>query len=268
MTTETAKNKSDQQRKTNQIFNIAERPVMDFISAFLEEPNNVIFKDDSPTYIEPLILLPMHDYKEGVCIKFTIKPINLSEERTEQPLSINSVIEHPKVKEGIGFLWYCVKEAYTAIVATAMFNNKPLSCTSMDLNETDWVFYPKYASELTHKKNFLENALGKLMYIKKNISDFPPEMSDEIIKEFPRIEDQLKDVNSKLTPEIIMSEKTINDTYTNKAVLGIFIEEILESDLPKPILSESDEKNNTIVSKADLDTYDIEQNVTDLFISE
>jgi hypothetical protein len=272
MTTNQAQSNDEQRKKTNQIFNIAERPVMDFITKFLEDTSNVIFKDEIPTYTEPLILLPINEYKAGVCIKFTIKPINLSDEQPEQSLTIDSVINHAKVKEGIGFLWYCIKEVYTAVVATAMINNKPLTNTTMNLNEDNWTFYPKYVSEITSKKNFLESTLGKLMYIKQNIAKFPPEMVDEIINEFPKVTDQLKIVNAQITPEIIDIEKKINESYTKKPVLGIFIEEIFEKDLPKPILSKDDEistKKNTILeSNNDVETYDINQKLNNLFISE
>jgi hypothetical protein len=264
--------KEDQQRKTNQIFNIAERPVMDFISSFMEAPVVDIFKDEIPTYTEPLILLPISDYKDGVCIKFTIRPINLSDEHPENLLQISSIIHHTKVKEGVGFLWYCIKEAYTAIVATAMHDNKPLVRTTMDLNESDWVFYPRYANELTHKKNFLENALGKLMYIKQNTDKFPPDVVEKINIDFPRITEQLTAVNRQITPEIVAEEKKMNALYSNKPVLGIFVEEMLESDLPEPILSKDDElkkKNITNITDTNTDdTNDVEQSVANLFISD
>ena len=73
--------KEEDVSKTNQMFNIAERPVMEFISKFLDEPINVIFNDELPTYVQQLTLLPIKEYREGICLKFTIKPIvsNLSD---------------------------------------------------------------------------------------------------------------------------------------------------------------------------------------------
>ena len=263
--------REERKLKTNQIFNIAERPVMEFIARFLDETSNVLFSDDIPTYVEPLILLPFDGYKDGICIKFTIKPVILTDDQPTPALTIDSIIEHKKVKEGIGFLWYCIKEAYSAIVSSAMINNKPMDNITMNLNETNWTFYPKYSHDLTTKKSFLEDALGKLMYINQNLGKFPPSMAAEITQEFPKVTDQLKTVNAQLTPELIATEQKINDSYVGRAVLGIFVEEIPKSDLPKPILSQADEKNNTLtdVPEETIDeTYDIENNVEDLFISE
>ena len=141
----------------------------------------------------------------------------------------------------------------------------------MNLNETNWTFYPKYSHDLTTKKSFLEDALGKLMYINQNLGKFPPSMVAEITQEFPKVTDQLKAVNAQLTPELIATEQKINDSYVARAVLGIFVEEIPKSDLPKQILSQADEKNNTITDVPEEttdETYDIENNVEDLFISE
>jgi hypothetical protein len=266
----------EQQIKTNKIFNIAEKPVSDFIALFLDESANVVFKDDIPTYTEPLILLPIAGYKDGVCIKFTIKPIKSLKDLPDTSLTIDSVIKHDKVKEGIGFLWYCIKEAYSAIHATAMINNKPLSDTYVSLNESDWVFRIKYASELTHKKNFLADTVNKLMYIKQNIDKFPPDMVEKINEELPKAVIQLNDVSKQLTPEIIAAEEKINESFVDKPVLGIFIEEILEKDLPKPILTKNDEmgfvKPDTDVVSVSGEsipyTKNIEQDLAELFIKE
>jgi hypothetical protein len=222
-------------READQLFNMAEKPVMEFISSFLEEPINILFKDDLPEYVEPLILLPLAEYKKNICLKFTLQSIPRGESRQSQKTFIDSIIHHPKVKEGVGFLLYGVKEVYRTLTTT-MINNKLLVNTEMDLDENNWVLYSKYADPLTVKKVFLEETLSRLMYIKQNIDKFPPEMVEQINMEFPRVIEQLKIVNTALTPEIISAEKAINDTYADKPVIGIFIEEMNESDLPKPKL--------------------------------
>lgn len=262
--------KEERKIQANQIFNIAEQHVMNFIAQFLEETPNAIFKDPLPTYVEPLILLPFDEYKEDVCIKFTIKPIILNENDTPPALTIDSIIEHKKVKEGIGFLWHCIKEVFNAIISSSMINSKPMDNISMVLDEENWAFCPRYSHDLTIKKGFLEDALGKLMYIKKNIHKFPEEMANEITQEFPKVVNQLKDLNKQLTPEIREEEKRINDSYIGKTVLGIFVEEILKKDLPKPIISQADEqneKNNEANTESNEEPYDVEQNVNNLFIS-
>jgi hypothetical protein len=252
--------------KTNRIFNIAEGPIMDFIAQFLEETPNVIFKCDTPEYVEPLILLPFDGYKSDTCIKFTIKPVNLSEYPLSSDLSIDSVIHHEKVKEGIGFLWYCIKEVYGAVVDSSMINKKPMENVSMMLNESNWMFYPNYSHELSVKKNFLDESHGKLMYINENLSKFPTTMANEITEAIVNVNSQLAEINSQITPEIIDAEKLINISYCDKVVLGIFIEEIHVSELPKPILSqEDDQKNNKTISENTSESSDIGNNVESLF---
>ena len=144
---------------------------------------------------------------------------------------------------------------------------------SIVLDEVNWTFCPKYKHELNIKKAFLEDALGKLMYIKQNIDKFPKKMADEIIQEFPKVVTQITDLNKEITPEILAEEIRINETYVDKTVLGIFVEEILKKDLPKPVLSPADEENKkNIINNTKIiestPAYDIESNVTDLFISD
>ena len=112
--------KEERRIQTNRIFNIAEQHVMNFIAQFLDETPNAIFNDPLPTYVEPLILLPFDEYKKDTCIKFTIKPVNLSKETPVSTINIDNIIMHKKVKEGIGFLWYCIKEVFTSIVASSI----------------------------------------------------------------------------------------------------------------------------------------------------
>ena len=286
-TTETTTEKTTdvKRREADQLFNIAERPVMEFISEFLEEPISVLFKDDLPAYTEPLILLPFAEYKDNICIKFTLKPI--TERSPAQKLFIDSIIAHPKVKEGIGFLLYCVKEVYNTITVT-MINNKLLANTIMELNEDDWVLYSKYANPLTTKKIFLEDTLSRLTYIKQHIDKFPPDMVEQINMEFPRVIEQLKLVSAALTPEIVAEEKAINDTYLNKPVLGIFVEEINESELPPQNMASSNttalnntlqnnqenntqekntqEKNTQEKNTQEKNTYNIETKTAELFL--
>ena len=102
-------------KQTNQVFNMVENPVMEYISKFMEETPNIIFKQDIPSFIEPFILLPWGDYKKDICIKFTLVPINSTDLTCKE--KIDSLIKHENIKEAIGFLFYCVKIVYTSVVA-------------------------------------------------------------------------------------------------------------------------------------------------------
>ena len=237
--------------KAFQIFNIAEKPVMEFLALFLDEPHETIFRDELPIESDPLILLPLADYKPDTYIKFTIKPINLADGSSESVSNdsvsndsvsndsircgvINNIIEHQLVKNGVGFLWYCVKEVFASIIASSMINNKPLQNITIELNEQNWTFYPKYLCDLSHKKNFLEQAIIKLTNITENRDKFDGDIAD-VEKNLQSAMLELTNVNNQITPEVLAEEIKINNTYSSQTVLGIFTEEIFEKDLPKRV---------------------------------
>ena len=245
---------ADSKLKAFQIFNIAEKPVMEFLALFLDEPHETIFRDELPIESDPLILLPLADYKPDTYIKFTIKPINLEDDSSESVSNdisnsisnvsvsndsircgvINKIIEHQLVKNGVGFLWYCVKEVFASIIASSMINNKPLQNITIELNEQNWTFYPKYLCDLSHKKNFLEQAIIKLTNITENSDKFDGDIAD-VEKNLQSAMFELTNVNNQITPEVLAEETKINNSYSSQMVLGIFTEEIFEKDLPKRV---------------------------------
>lgn len=220
------------QGQTNQIFNIAECVVMEFISHFLEEDPSVVFKDKIPQYVEPLILLPLEDYKKNICLKFTMRIIGPDEDMDDRIRFINTLIKHEKVREGLGFLFYCVKNVYSAVVETAVINKKPLINTKFGLDEQNHLFYPRFHHELNHKKEFFETALGNIMGMQSRKDEFSKEMLDDANKEFHNLVKLVSEVNAQITPEITKLEKEINESYSNKPRIGIFIEELHKNDLP------------------------------------
>lgn len=228
--------KEDNKLKTYQIFNIAERPVMKFISKFLEEPVSVIFKEELQPYVEPLILLPVKEYKEGVCIKFKLKSnTSMSNNKEYSNDIINKIIVNEKVKEGIGFLWFCIKEVFNSLVSSTMINKNTMDNVTIELNENTWEFYLKYSHELSQKKRQLDLNLIDLIYIKTNIDKFPDTLVNDINEQFMNVVVQINDINNKFkeNPEILEEEKRINNLFKDKVVMGIFVEEMLETDLPK-----------------------------------
>ena len=239
MSTDSKSHETESKLKTFQIFNIAEKPVMEFLALFLDEPHDTIFRDELPIASDPLILLPLADYKLDTYIKFTIKPINLANDSRESVSNdsvrcgiINNIIKHQLVKNGIGFLWYCVKEVFASIIASSMINNKPLQNITIELNEQNWTFYPKYLCDLSHKKNFLEQAVIKLTNITENSDKFDGDIAD-VEKNLQSAMLELINVNNQITPEVLDEETKINNSYSSKMVLAIFTEEIFEKDLPK-----------------------------------
>jgi hypothetical protein len=245
-------------QQTQQIFNIIEKPIMEYIAAFLEETPTVIFKDEIPKESDPLILLPIEDYKKDKYLKFTLKNIDavfagetiLSSE-VYRINAINNIIEYDHVKESVGFLLYCIKSAYPSILASSMINNKPMVHVDLELNESNWSFYPVFNHELTIKKKFLEESLSKLMHMKQQKENpIPAEMLFEINKEFQNIIEAITQVKKDITPEIIENEKKINAEYANKPGIGIFVEEIIKSQLPKPKYNPESQKLQPISSQS------------------
>ena len=293
MSTDSKTQDTDSKLKAFQIFNIAEKPVMEFLALFLDEPHETIFRDELPIESDPLILLPLADYKPDTYIKFTIKPINLADDSSESVSNdtsnsisnvsvsndtsdnsircgvINNIIEHQLVKNGVGFLWYCVKEVFASIIASSMINNKPLQNITIELNEQNWTFYPKYLCDLSHKKNFLEQAIIKLTNITENSDKFDGDIAD-VEKNLQSAMIELTNVNNQITPEVLAEENKINNSYSSQMVLGIFTEEIFEKDLPKrvepPNFNNKDEPSNFNNKDEKNKEYNLEERVSQLFV--
>ena len=293
MSTDSKSQETESKLKAFQIFNIAEKPIMEFLALFLDEPHETIFRDELPIASDPLILLPLADYKPDTYIKFTIKPINLADVSSESVSNvsvsndssnsisndsircgvINNIIEHQLVKNGVGFLWYCVKEVFASIIASSMINNKPLQNITIELNEQNWTLYPKYLCDLSHKKNFLEQAVIKLTNITENRDKFDGDIAD-VEKNLQSAMLELTNVNNQITPEVLAEEIKINNSYSSQIVLGIFTEEIFEKDLPKRVEPPNfnnkdeppDEKNKSPNSNEKNKEYNLEERVSQLFV--
>lgn len=209
------------------VFNTAEKPLMRYIVAFLDETPETLFVDEMPEIEEPLILLPMEDYKKNICIKFTLDNVD-----SNHKLDIKDLLKYELVNNAIGFLYYCIKSAYSAIVSS-MINSKPLENTTLQLCEDSWTFKPIYTHELNKKKLFLEETLSKLMDLRQTNKD--TELLIKINKECRKAVDALRSIKSKITPEVLELEERINLEYQSKPRLGIFIEELHKNKLPKPI---------------------------------
>jgi hypothetical protein len=229
------KDESDKLRdQAHQMFNIAEKPVMTFISELLEEDPSVIFNEEIPEFAEPLILLPFEDYKKDVCLKFTLKPLRLSDDENSRKQFIGDILLHEKVREGIGFLFHCVRNVYASVMGSSVINNKPLLNIKLDLDTKNFVFYPKFCHELTIKKEFFETSLGNLLEMKRNKDDIPKETMDEMDKEFHNLINCIADVDKNLSPEIKQMEERMNNSFKDSVKLGIFIDELHKKDLAKP----------------------------------
>ena len=293
MSTDSKSQETESKLKAFQIFNIAEKPVMEFLALFLDEPHETIFRDELPIASDPLILLPLADYKPDTYIKFTIKPINLADVSSESVSNdtsndsvrcgiINNIIKHQLVKNGIGFLWYCVKEVFASIIASSMINNKPLQNITIELNEQNWTLYPKYLCDLSHKKNFLEQAVIKLTNITENRDKFDGDIAG-VEKNLQSAMLELTNVNNQITPEVLAEEIKINNSYSSQIVLAIFTEEIFEKDLPKrvepPNFNTKDEPPNEKNKSPNFNTkdepsnfneknkeYNLEERVSQLFV--
>jgi hypothetical protein len=220
------------QGQTNQIFNIAESVVMEYISHFLEEEASVIFKDTIPQYVEPLILLPLDDYKKNICLKFTMRTIGPDDDMSDRIRFINTLVKHEKVREGLGFLFYCVKNVYSAVVETSVINKNPLINTKIALDEQNHLLYMRFQHELMQKKEFFELALGNIMEMRSRRDEFPKNILDDADKEFHNLVKMVAEVNAQITPEIAELEKEINKSYVNKPRIGIFVEELHRDELP------------------------------------
>jgi hypothetical protein len=227
-------------QQTNQIFNIAEQPVMQYISEFLNEEPSVLFKDNIPDIAEPLILLPLEDYKKNIYVKFTLNSTHTDNDiefNKQRIAKINSMIKHEKVKEGIGFLYYCIKSVYASILTASVINNSPLINLKILLDDVNWLFYLQFSHESTYKKLFYQDVIQNIMDSKSSSDKLDKQQQQQINKEFVVAVNELNKL--KITPEIEKLEVDMNKSYEQKVKLCICIEDITEDELPK-------QKNNKV----------------------
>lgn len=231
--------------QTNQIFNIAEVPLMIYISEFLDEPPEIIFTEyNTNQYTEPLILLPLDDYKKNICLKFTLKP-NQLESDTNRISFINDIVKYEKVREGIGFLNYCVKIVYNTILASACINNKPLINFSIDFDTQNWCFNLKYKSDITYKKEFLELSIQRISETLQRTELLTDIQISELKLE---LNTAIMELNSIQDTDTIDHEDDINKKYTNKVKLCIYIEDLHKDDLS----NKSDKLNMNLLDMPDI----------------
>ena len=232
------KAKERAESQTHQIFNIAEKPMISFISQFLEEPASVLFAEEAPTFVEPLILMPLEDYKKNTYIKFSLLPVTADEFKSdankERISNIKSMLKHERVREGIGFLYYCIKHVYASLISVAMINNNQLLNLKVELDEENWVFYLQFYHELTHKKEFYKEVLQTALQARSQYSSLDDEKKQLVNKEFTKAVTQLKELETQMTPAIKQEETDTNESYKTRVRLGIFIEDLDKKDLPKP----------------------------------
>ena len=205
----------------HQMFNIAEKPVMEFISEFLEEPPIVLFKDDIPEIALPLILKPINEYNENVCIKFELVitdglDCELNKNRINK---VNEMLVYNEIKESIGFLLFCLNHVFVAIKSSGMISNSKLLNIDLGLNPETWGFHGEYKHDLTIKKEFYEMNIKKL----ENADAESEKKINECIS-------LLNEIN--ITDDIINIEIEINSNIKNKKYIAINILEVRKPELP------------------------------------
>ena len=220
--------------KIHRMFNVAERPVMELICNILDETPDIVFKDPITDITESLVISLD---KKDVCIKLTLTTVKNSDV-TDSTL-LNSIIDIQLVKESIGFLWYCVREVFSATVLASMINKKTMGNIVIDLNESNWKLFPRYLNDLSFKVRILED-MGK------KIATISPEKTNEL----HNIYTEICELKNKITPEMLNNDNAVSASFNSS--IYILAEEIRVDDLPKH-------------SEPHSEPYDIESNVEKLF---
>lgn len=232
------KDKSIIEKQTEHIFNICEKPIMEYICHFLEDTSNVLFTDNIPVFSEPLIIKPIHEYNKNKFIIFRLKAFKNMDELDNSDNSnridmINSIIKYKEIKEAIGFLLYAIKNVYAPIISKSLINNKPMINNVLELNEDRWVFQPKYLSDISMKNNFLTQTLNNIDELKLNQHNDRMINVHELNIEYKKVKEMMKNNIESMTDEEKQNEKDINDGYKQKAIIGILINIISSAELKK-----------------------------------
>lgn len=230
-------NKKDSTIKsqTDHIFNMCEKPVMNFICKFLDETPNILFKDKIPTFSEPLIIKPISNFDKDKVIIFQVKTFkNVDEYNNNKKDDINNIIQYNEIKEAIGFLFYSIKNVYGPIVSETLINNKPMLNNILELNYENWTFYPKYVNNTLLKINFLKQTLDNICELKKNNQNDNLKLI-ELNKEYDNINSILYNIeeDKDLLENDIKNDNIINKNYYNKPVIGIILNLVDSKNLNK-----------------------------------
>ena len=217
------------EKKIHHMFNLVENPIMEFISKFLNEPPDVIFKEEMPTYVESLILLPIPEYKKHKYIRFKLTITKL-DNVLENKILLNNLIKYENIKHAIGLIENSIYTVLPSIKAASMINNKPILNINLELDVSKWVFKPVYRSDDFIKYYYYIN---RLKHINKMKEDDNISISDrnELDIEHSNINHLLNDI--VITNEIIENDKKINDLYLSNYCIDINVDELYENQLPK-----------------------------------
>jgi hypothetical protein len=224
------------QQQAHQLFNLSENVIMHFIAKFLDEVPSIIFKENIPEHIEPLILMPFDEYKNDKYLKFTLNVIkNKKFGSVKRVESINNIIQHQNVKDAMGFLLYSIKSVLPSIVSSSMINNKPMLNINLELDGDSWVFCPVFENEIFIKRKFFEGTIQKIQIIKQNeaaYNELTDEKRNDLIQQYNNAVKSLNEL--VITDDIIESDKKINELYLDQYCIAINVCEITKDKLPKP----------------------------------
>jgi hypothetical protein len=221
--------------QTEHIFNICEKPIMEYICHFLEDTANILFTDKIPVFSEPLIIKPIHEYDKHKFIIFKLQSFkNIDDINNNNRIDIiNSLIQYKEIKEAVGFLLYAVKNVYAPIVSKTLINNKPMINNILELNEEKWIFYTKYLSDISIKHNFLIQTLNNIDEIKLNQRNDQTINLHDLNNEYKKVKELIKQNSDLMTDSNKQDEENINNEYKQKAGICILIDIVNSSELKK-----------------------------------
>lgn len=264
--------KTDEEKKKFQakkMFDIAEKPVMRYISSFLEEDPSVVFTEPLPEIEEPIISFPIKEYDEKKYIRFSLDVVKPDYDFSK--IIDTRLLNTEQIKKAIGFISYCVKSVYVSVIMSGMINKNSMVNVELTFDEETLTFRPVYSHELIVKRDILEKSLAQLVLVKgkflqarKELDSNVMELDDyeknksvieekmvEVNTELNKVTSTLNDIQKQIVDNNVINLVTeYNNKYKNKPCLGIIINEMLEHELP-PITRElsKGEKNSQILKE-------------------
>lgn len=224
--------------KVNKMFDMAEKPIMEYISNFLDIDPKDLFKDPIPEFYKSIVLHPIKEYNKDKYLQITLKVMPYDYDITK--VVSKDLLNQDIIKKSIGFLVYCINSVYVSVVMANMKDRNLIINTELKFDDKTLGFVPVYAHELTVKHSIAEKKMNELLIVKNNILT---ERSDNHSKKDDIIETKVKEINLELNnimSNLISLNKQLNDTsisnlisdnidkYKTKPVIGIVITELNE----------------------------------------
>lgn len=184
----------------HRVFNILEKPMMEFIANYLEAPEEKVFVDKIPPISEPIILNPVDEKEEYLHLIWNC-------DSHDTTTNLKEYVHHSSVKQSIGFLLQSAEMVYGSLIARGLQDEyrKQLQNFVLSFDENTLSFKLMFQSEQERKIIILNKYASEL--VKKMQDRKYDEHKQDITTKIHQTSASLNKIKQELTDEIKLKNK-------------------------------------------------------------